>query len=104
MKRNFGLRKRCFERDNFTCQKCKFFSENKLDLEAHHVFPLCFGGKDELDNLITLCSDCHKFAPNNPDEFKVYLQEEMQGSLTIFAEIWKKTRLEHPELFDEKAK
>jgi len=51
-------------------------------LEAHHIIPLCFDGKDELENLITLCNDCHHFAPNKKDEFKEYMKEECNGTLT----------------------
>ena len=100
-KRNQTLRRRTFERDNFTCQKCKFRDNSGGKLEAHHVALLAFGGKDDLDNLITLCFDCHKFAPNRKEEFEEYLKEEMDGTLTTLMKVWKKIREEHPELFDE---
>jgi len=55
-----ALRKKCFERDDYICQRCK----NKGgELNAHHVLSwkerkdlrLC------LKNLITLCRKCHEF-------------------------------------------
>ena len=32
----------------------------QLAIEAHHIIPVSEGGKDMLDNLITLCKDCHR--------------------------------------------
>lgn len=90
MKRNSLLRKKCFERDNFTCQKCKIQDKEAKILEAHHITLLGFGGKDELSNLITLCSDCHHFAPNNKEQFYGYMQEECDGTMTTFIKTWKK--------------
>jgi len=80
--RNQTLRKKVFERDNFTCQKCKTEDKTTKTLEAHHITPLVMEGDDDLDNLITLCNDCHHFAPNKKQEFEEYLKEEMDGTLT----------------------
>ncbi len=98
--RNQTLRKKVFERDNFTCQKCKIQDKTARILEAHHVIPLYNGGKDELDNVLTLCSDCHHFAPNNKQEFENYIKEEMEGTLTTLIKSFNKVHEEHPELFD----
>lgn len=55
------------ERDEYKCKNCGRDSSN---LEVHHVVPLEKGGSNSIDNLITLCKDCHnsihsnsKFAP-----------------------------------------
>jgi 5-methylcytosine-specific restriction endonuclease McrA len=29
-------------------------------LHVHHIIPIKMGGNNTLDNLITLCEDCHK--------------------------------------------
>lgn len=58
-------------------------------------------GKDEIDNVITLCFDCHKFAPNTRKEFDEYMGEEMDGILTTLIKAWNKVRKEHPELFEQ---
>jgi CBS-domain-containing membrane protein len=89
-KRNQTLRKKVFERDNFTCQKCKIQDKAAKILEAHHITPLVMNGSDNLANIITLCSDCHHFAPNNIKEFEEYMEEEMEGTLTLLMKIWKK--------------
>ncbi|MDO8517507.1 MAG: HNH endonuclease [Nanoarchaeota archaeon] len=98
-KRNSVLRKKAFERDDFTCQKCKIQDKSEKFLEAHHIIPLTFQGKDELENLITLCLDCHHFAPNNKEEFEEYLKEECNGTMTTFIKCLKKVREENPERF-----
>lgn len=55
--RNGDLRYECLKRDNGVCQLCMGC---KTNIEAHHTIPLEEGGKDELNNLITLCEPCHK--------------------------------------------
>ena len=47
----------CLNRDNYTCQCCK---TKKGTLHAHHIVYRRNGGADTLDNLITLCEECHK--------------------------------------------
>ena len=46
----------CFKRDRYSCRNCN--SGEKL--ECHHIIPISKGGNNQLDNLITLCSKCHK--------------------------------------------
>jgi predicted restriction endonuclease len=101
MKKRKNLGKKVFERDNYTCQKCKIQDKTARILEAHHTIPLYLSGSDELDNLMTLCSDCHHFAPNDKKEFLEYIEEEMDGTATTLMKAFKKVREEHPELFDK---
>lgn len=42
-------------RDRYTCQRCG----SMLRLEVDHIIPRRVGGTDDLDNLRTLCHDCH---------------------------------------------
>lgn len=44
-------------RDNYTCQCC---GKKKCRLEVHHIKFRSDDGSDDLENLITLCEDCHK--------------------------------------------
>ncbi|OGJ13379.1 hypothetical protein A3K82_00630 [Candidatus Pacearchaeota archaeon RBG_19FT_COMBO_34_9] len=97
-KRNQILRKKVFERDNFTCQKCKIQDQTARILEAHHIIPLVMGGNDNIDNLITLCNDCHHFAPNRKEDFDEYIKEEMEGTLTILMKAWKRVNEEQGNL------
>ena len=97
--RNQTLRRKTMQKDNFTCQKCKIQDKTKKTLEVHHILPLYENGKDELNNLITLCNDCHHFAPDKEDEFNEYMGEEMTGTFTTLMKSINKVRNEHPELF-----
>jgi len=99
MKRSQSLRKRVFERDNFICQKCKEEDKSCKKLEAHHKIPLVFGGEDNMDNLITLCSDCHHFAPNKKSEFDDYMKEECNGTMTTLILALQKAREQDSSLF-----
>jgi hypothetical protein len=78
------LRIKAFKRDNFVCQDCgrgpawpfnwlswknppelKWYypldaNEHDIVLEAHHTKPISEGGPEfDLDNLVTLCFECH---------------------------------------------
>lgn len=46
-----------FARDNYTCQCCGK-SKDKI-LQTHHIIYRSNGGTDRVDNLITVCTDCH---------------------------------------------
>lgn len=65
-----GLTMQAKKRDGFICQCCGRYGD-----EGHHVHPLCLGGADELNNVITLCGLCHKQAPDNPTGFLEYQRD-----------------------------
>ena len=52
----YNLRYYVFERDEYICQVCK--KKNKI-LHIHHIIYRSKGGTDRVNNLITVCSDCH---------------------------------------------
>ena len=57
---NYGFansREHALCRDKYTCQVCK---AKNTRLEVHHIKYRSQGGTDDLDNLITLCEECHK--------------------------------------------
>lgn len=57
---NYGFansKSACLNRDSYTCQCCK---TKKGTLHIHHIVYRSNGGADTLDNLITLCADCHR--------------------------------------------
>ena len=49
------LARLCKRRDDFKCRQCG----QRGRLEAHHIVPLWKGGADTIDNLLTLCRNCH---------------------------------------------
>ena len=77
---SYKLKKKVLERDNFKCQKCDYSSDFE-DLEIHHIISKVENGKDKLNNLITLCSICHYFAPDSDEDFKIYLNEKIDGKI-----------------------
>jgi len=44
------------QRDNYTCCIC---GDKEHRLNVHHIIPYKVGGKDDMDNLMTLCIKCH---------------------------------------------
>ena len=57
---NYGYssrREAVLHRDNYTCQCC---GKKSCRLEVHHIKFKSNGGTDDEENLITLCTDCHK--------------------------------------------
>lgn len=46
-----------FARDNYTCQCCGKLKDKIL--QTHHIIYRSNGGTDRVDNLITVCTDCH---------------------------------------------
>jgi HNH endonuclease len=49
------LYRRCFTRDEWKCRHCL----SRSNLHPHHVIYRSQGGQDVLNNLITLCAQCH---------------------------------------------
>lgn len=68
------LRKQVLKRDNHTCQECGG-KEGKL--HAHHKHQRWQGGKDEADNLITLCQPCH--ATLHGEEDRQYFEQRRKA-------------------------
>ena len=52
----YNIRYYVLSRDNYTCQVCK--KKNKM-LQVHHIIYRSRGGTNRLNNLITVCSECH---------------------------------------------
>jgi len=49
------LQEQVLTRDNWTCQVCGRWT----DQVPHHIKFRSQGGQDEIENLVTLCFDCH---------------------------------------------
>ena len=66
-------------RDNYTCQCCK---TKKGTLHVHHIIYRSNGGSDKMENLITLCEDCHKKLHNGElRDFESKLVGKRKGTL-----------------------
>lgn len=66
-------------RDNYTCQCCK---AKKGTMHVHHIVYRSNGGSDKMNNLITLCEDCHKKLHDGLlKEFESKLSGKRNGTL-----------------------
>ena len=54
----YRLRWVVLRRDNYACQYCGQKAPNII-LEVDHIMPVCEGGTDDLDNLVTSCTACN---------------------------------------------
>ncbi len=77
---SFTIKQQVLKRDKFKCQKCDFYGTSE-ELEIHHIKMRVDEGNDEIINLITLCSICHHYAPDDDKEFEIYLSEKIDGIL-----------------------
>jgi 5-methylcytosine-specific restriction endonuclease McrA len=61
------LRRVVLARDKHMCRAC----QSTHGLEMHHVIFRSLGGKDEAENLIMLCIDCHRAVHGHVLTFRV---------------------------------
>jgi 5-methylcytosine-specific restriction endonuclease McrA len=57
------LRLQALARDRWQCQFCG----KRSSLEVHHQRSRAQGGRDQPENLISLCSDCHQQLHAKPE-------------------------------------
>ncbi len=77
---SFKKKTEVFSRDGYRCKKCG--SRLRSDeLEVHHIKMRVDGGNDEIGNLITLCSICHYFSPDDEVDFEKYIAEKIDGRI-----------------------
>lgn len=79
-----------FARDNFTCKYCGRQSD-AVPLHIDHVVPVCEGGTNDIENLITACADCNlgkggkkieQHAPTESDRLR--LAQERNEQIAVF--------------------
>ena len=51
-----SVQQEVLKRDNYECQICK----QKNNIQIHHIIKQKNGGSNDPDNLVTLCSSCHR--------------------------------------------
>lgn len=85
---NYSIVLKTYKRDNYTCCKCKVVSTS---LCAHHLdgYHWCKEKRFDLDNLVTLCVDCHKLfhkrygKDNNTKEQFLEFMESKYESVSV---------------------
>lgn len=63
-----SLSEKIKKRDNWECQRCGSMGgpEGDSTLHAHHILPKSKGGEDWIENLITVCHECHEQIHGHP--------------------------------------
>jgi hypothetical protein len=74
-KRNKKIVKEVLLRDNKLCYCCGFKAN-----EVHHIIPLVYGGDDNFENMVAICSKCHLNAPDTKEKFIEYAKK---GGFTL---------------------
>lgn len=91
------LRSKVIERDGCMCRICG----SEENLEVHHMLALTFGGKSTMKNMITLCADCHFYAPEDGIESNLdYLRNRnrvIYEHLVTFPESYAKMAVAYAE-------
>lgn len=67
----YNVKSAVLNRDNYTCQIC---GEKDTILEVHHIHFRSKGGSNRMDNLVTLCSNCHGKIHNGELEFNKHVK------------------------------
>ena len=99
-----NIRKAVILRDNYKCKEC---GKSNCVLEVHHIKAKRYGGKNNMGNLITLCSKCHQKTKGKEREYEEYYfkmingknirfdyaQHVMQGKTWLRSELFKLSKL-----------
>ena len=81
-----------FTRDNGLCRVC-----GKKAHHTHHIIYRSHQGNDSEQNLISLCSRCHRNAHHSEKEWRdklIGMQEELYGTINV-RELKKKDQYEN---------
>lgn len=68
------------ERDKWSCLRCEkgYVPHQARGLQAHHVFTRSRKStRLELENGVTLCTGCHRWAHSNPLEFHAWIKLQL---------------------------
>jgi len=85
-----NLRIATLMRDGYECTQCK---KKNTHFDAHHIVWKEHGGKDTIDNLITLCKSCHRKVHQGKKKldikgvsgfFDIIAQRTMQGKACLY--------------------
>lgn len=71
-----NIRKAVILRDNCKCMEC---GKSNCVLEVHHIKARRYGGKNNLGNLITLCSKCHQKTEGKEKDFEEHYYSMING-------------------------
>lgn len=72
-----NLRKATILRDNCKCQEC---GKTNCVLEVHHIKARKYGGANTIENLITLCSNCHQKTEGHEKDYEERYFKKIKSS------------------------
>jgi 5-methylcytosine-specific restriction endonuclease McrA len=58
------IKKKVIERSGNRCERCCIDFDDEFKGIFHHIMPVVFGGKNNIENCSLLCKNCHRIAPN----------------------------------------
>lgn len=69
------------QRDNYECQNCGVPGgpRGEAELHTHHIVPVKNYGSHHIDNLITLCKQCHDAADNDGNARTIPISKRGMG-------------------------
>ena len=73
----YNVKAAVLSRDNYTCQIC---GAQNTQLQVHHIRFRSQGGSDSMENLTTLCKDCHEKIHKNELNFNKKVQSFKHAS------------------------
>jgi hypothetical protein len=78
-------RQKVIDRDDSQCRFCEITNEQHKEksdkgLSVHHIIPQADGGTDDLDNLIAVCSSCHRTLEETQGKALSQLKNESQDA------------------------
>lgn len=93
------IRSEIIHRDNYICFRCEMIAERMGDLSVHHLLPRNEGGKENEENLITLCHPCHDIVEEAGYREKAEIIGSYEGDTVNYVvqpspDVWKKKRTE----------
>jgi hypothetical protein len=89
------IRRAVLERDNYRCFRCEIYDRRMLSV--HHLLPRSEGGGENMENLVSLCNECHNFVEVN----NLRTRADIEGSYDAPVEIEEKKEIHHhKESFD----
>jgi len=95
-------RKVIIERDDFTCQECGALGgpEGNVQLHVDHIKPQFAGGSNDLENLRTVCRECHMSMHECTKKNPKATNGEISKTIMEVAEQSEVPAFERDELYD----
>jgi hypothetical protein len=76
------------ERDGGCCKECG----SPYHIEHHHCLFRSAGGRDDIENIVTLCSWCHKYSPASPHMSRAGRQKWLEWAKKKYPSYWGEER------------